>query len=62
MKWQKIGQELAHAEEGVPPVSLSVGIVHGARAADIETLMRKGDEAMYKSKKQGKHTVTFYDM
>lgn len=62
MKWQKIGQELAHAEEGVPPVSLSVGIVHGARANDIEALMNKADEAMYKSKKQGKHTFTFYDM
>ena len=62
MKWQKIEQELAHAEDGVPSVSVSVGIVHGSQANDIETLMNKADEAMYKSKKRGKHAFTFYDM
>ena len=61
-KLKKIDQELSYAEGGVPPVSVSVGIVHGSQASDIETLMRKGDEAMYKSKEQGKHTFTFYDM
>ncbi len=61
MKFEKIDQELSHAEDGVPSVSISVGIVHGSQANDIETLLRKGDEAMYKSKAQGKHTFTFYD-
>ncbi len=61
-KLKKIDQELSYAEGGVPPVSVSVGIVHGSQANDMESLMNKADEAMYKSKKQGKHTFTFYDM
>ena len=61
-KLEKIDQELSHAEDGVPSVSISVGIVHGSQANDIEALMNKADEAMYKSKKQGKHTFTFYEM
>jgi GGDEF domain-containing protein len=34
--------------------------VHGTQAADANALLKKGDEAMYQSKKQGKHTFTFY--
>ena len=61
MKLEKIDQELSNADDGVPSVSVSVGIVHGTQASDIETLLSKGDEAMYKSKERGKHTFTFYD-
>ena len=61
MKLEKINQELSNADDGVPAVSVSVGIVHGTQASDVETLLSKGDEAMYKSKERGKHTFTFYD-
>lgn len=61
MKLEQIDQELSYAEDGLPPVSVSVGIVHGSQANDTAALLSKGDEAMYKSKKQGKHTFTFYD-
>ena len=61
MKLEKISQELSNAGDGVPSVSVSVGIVHGTQASDVETLLSKGDEAMYKSKERGKHTFTFYD-
>ena len=61
MKLEKINRELSNADDGVPAVSVSVGIVHGTQASDIETLLSKGDEAMYKSKERGKHTFTFYD-
>ena len=61
MKLEKINQELSNADDGVPSVSVSVGIVHGTQASDVETLLSKGDEAMYKSKERGKHTFTFYD-
>ena len=60
-KLEQIDQELSYAEDGLPPVSVSVGIVHGSQANDTAALLSKGDEAMYKSKKQGKHTFTFYD-
>ena len=59
-KMVNINQELQKAEDGIPPFSASVGIVHGTQAADAEALLKKGDEAMYQSKKQGKHTFTFY--
>ena len=59
-KMVNINQELQKAEDGIPPFSASVGIVHGTQAADAEALLKKGDDAMYQSKKQGKHTFTFY--
>jgi len=60
-KMEQISQELANTDDGLPPVSVSVGIVHGSQATDPETLLKKGDAAMYESKKQGKNTFTFYD-
>ncbi len=59
----KIGQinlELQKTNDGLPPVSISVGIVDGKDVTDTEQLFEKTDEAMYNSKKQGKHTYTFY--
>ena len=59
----KIGQinnELKNTDDGLPPISISVGIVSGKDAGDPVSLFEKTDEAMYKSKKQGKHTYTFY--
>jgi diguanylate cyclase (GGDEF)-like protein len=59
-KMVNINRELQTPGDGIPPFSVSVGIVHGTQAADAEALLKKGDEAMYQSKKQGKHTFTFY--
>jgi GGDEF domain-containing protein len=59
-KMVNINRELQTPGDGVPAFSASVGIVHGTQAADAEALLKKGDEAMYQSKKQGKHTFTFY--
>ena len=60
-KMEQISRELANTDDGLPPVSVSVGIVHGSQATDSETLLKKGDAAMYESKQQGKNTFTFYD-
>ena len=59
-KMVNINRELQTPGDGIPAFSASVGIVHGTQAADAEALLKKGDEAMYQSKKQGKHTFTFY--
>ena len=59
-KMVNINRELQTPGDGIPAFTASVGIVHGAQAADAEALLKKGDEAMYQSKKQGKHTFTFY--
>ena len=59
-KMAQINRELENTGDGLPSFSVSVGIIHGTQAKDAETLLKKGDEAMYESKKKGKHTHTFY--
>jgi len=60
-KIDQINKELEKTEEGLPPISISVGIVNGRDAKDKEDLFEKTDDAMYRSKKSGKHTYTFND-
>ena len=61
IKMEQINRELADTEDGLPPFSVSVGIVHGSQAENAESLLKKGDQALYESKKRGKHTHTFYE-
>lgn len=59
----KIGQimsELENTEDGLPPVSISAGIVNGKEIDDPSSIFEKSDAAMYDSKKKGKNTFTFY--
>jgi diguanylate cyclase (GGDEF)-like protein len=58
-KMRRISEELADTSDGLPLVTISVGIVHGTEAPDVKTLFEKTDEAMYRSKHSGKHTFTF---
>ena len=58
-KIRDINAELSASDEGLPPASISVGIVHGSEVANAENLFEKVDEAMYQSKQRGKHTYTF---
>ena len=59
-KVKQINEELEKSGDGIPPISVSVGIVNGKDVTDIEKLFEKTDAAMYESKKKGKHTYTFY--
>ncbi len=59
-KIDQINSELENTDDGLPPISISVGIVNGKDVSDPNTLFEKTDKAMYESKKQGKHTYTFY--
>ena len=59
-KVEQINEELEKSGDGIPPISVSVGIVNGKDVTDIEKLFEKTDAAMYESKKKGKHTYTFY--
>ena len=59
-KIEQINKELTKTEDGLPPVTVSVGIVHGSEVSDTENLFEKSDEAMYQSKHNGKNTYTFY--
>ena len=59
-KIEKINRELNETEDGLPSASISVGIVHGSDAAQVEEMFKKTDLAMYRSKEKGKSTYTFY--
>ena len=59
-KINQINIELENTDDGLPPVSISVGIVNGRDVKNAETMFEKTDAAMYESKKQGKNTYTFY--
>ncbi len=59
-KMDQINKELENTDDGLPPISISVGVVHGKEATDVNNLFEKTDAAMYESKKKGKHTYTFY--
>ncbi|MCR4989456.1 MAG: diguanylate cyclase [Lachnospiraceae bacterium] len=59
----KIGQindELENTDDGLPSITISVGITNGKDITDTSNIFEKIDEAMYKSKTNGKNTYTFY--
>jgi len=59
-KMEQINEELDNSDDGLPPISISVGIVNGKDVTDTENIFEKTDKAMYESKRKGKHTYTFY--
>ncbi|MBO7356254.1 MAG: diguanylate cyclase [Lachnospiraceae bacterium] len=58
-KIEQINSELERDDDGLPPISISVGVVSGKEAANKDELFEKTDAAMYESKKNGKRTYTF---
>lgn len=59
-KIERINKQLTELGDDMPKVSISVGITHGTEVSDLESLFKKTDEAMYKSKQSGKGTYTFH--
>lgn len=59
-KIDHINKQLQDVKDGLPPITVSVGIVHGSAVANNSNLFQKADEAMYNSKQHGKKTYTFY--
>ena len=59
-KIKQVNAVLSNTDDGMPPVSISVGIMDGKDAEDEKTLFEKADEAMYEAKKKGKNTYTFH--
>lgn len=59
-KIKAINKELNEPEDGLPPVTISVGITHGTEATDAVDLFKKTDAAMYQAKKNGKRTYRFH--
>ena len=59
-KIEKINKELNETNDGLPATSISVGIAHGTDASEADHLFKATDAAMYRSKRKGKRTYTFY--
>ena len=59
-KLEQINKDLKNTDDGLPAVSISVGIMNGKDVTNATKLFEMTDEAMYESKKQGKGTYTFH--
>ena len=56
---ERINRELGQTADGLPPVSVSVGIAHGKQAKDQSELFELADRALYETKRRGKRGLTF---
>jgi PleD family two-component response regulator len=59
-KLEKIRTELSIPKEH-PCFTVSCGIAHGSKAKDTASLVRMADEALYRTKKNGRDGYTFAD-
>ena len=59
-KIEAINHELFEPRDGLPPVTISVGVAHGSEASDAADWFEKADEALYRAKQGGKQTSAFF--
>lgn len=55
-KMKEISRELFESDDGLPSVSISVGIAHGSEFPDAAAWFDEADEAMYREKQRGKQS------
>lgn len=61
-KIRRINDTLAEKEDGLPAVSVSAGIAHGADAASAEELLGQAGKALAQTKQTGRKGYTFYSV
>lgn len=61
-KIEAVNAELAKADEGLPAVSLSVGVAFADRENPGENIFKDADKALYHVKENGKSGCWFYEM
>lgn len=59
-KIDAINEQLAHPEDGMPVVSLSVGVAFVDRPNPGESIFKDADRALYFTKEHGRNGCTFY--
>ena len=59
-KINAINSQLEITEEGIPQVSLSVGVAFTDRKNPGEDIFKDADSALYYTKEHGKHNCSFY--
>ena len=57
----QINYELSDTEDGMPPVSVSVGVAMCLDTADQQELFHDADMALYYVKDHGRNGCCFYD-
>jgi len=58
-KIEEISRELLESNDGLPSITISVGIAHGSEFPDTEAWFEEADEAMYRAKQRGKQASIF---
>ena len=56
----EVNRELSDVRDGLPPISISVGIADGSQTSNRVTLFEYADRAMYECKREGKNGYRFY--
>lgn len=59
-KVEKINEELQRSENGLPPISISVGVAFGDKGMSVESLFKSADESLYEAKSAGRSSVKFH--
>ena len=59
-KIEGIGHELFESKDGLPAITISVGIAHGSEFPDVTAWFEEADEAMYRAKQRGKQASMFF--
>ena len=60
-KGQKINVVLKTTDDGLPPISLSVGVAFGNKHDDTDSLFKKADSALYQTKRAGRNGLTIFE-
>ena len=55
-----LSEALGDFSDGIPPISISVGVALGSEAADGAELFEHADQALYVTKRSGKGGITFF--
>ena len=59
-KVDRVKDRLSNPADGLPPVSLSVGVAFSDRQDPGESIFKDADHALYHVKQHGKHGCGFY--
>ncbi|MBP5618762.1 MAG: diguanylate cyclase [Clostridia bacterium] len=59
-KIEGINRELNAPTDGLPSLSVSVGIAHGENITDPLKLYQRADRALYEAKRAGRNCYRFY--
>ena len=60
LKIDLINKRLSDTSDGIPKISISVGVAFGVDEPNIETLIKHADEALYQMKEAGRRGCVFY--